>query len=43
MEEFIGKQRDQAQASFVHYTSAEAALRHDDGRTIFRGGVFAVD
>jgi hypothetical protein len=27
MEEFVKKQRDQTQASFVHYTSAEAALR----------------
>lgn len=27
MEEFVNKQRDQTQASFVHYTSAEAALR----------------
>lgn len=27
MEEFVRKQRDHTQASFVHYTSAEAALR----------------
>lgn len=27
MDEFVRKQRDQTQASFVHYTSAEAALR----------------
>jgi hypothetical protein len=39
MEEFVKKQRDQSQASFVHYTSAEAALRILENKRIWMRNV----